>query len=242
MLDIRRALEYVFDDEQARTKIGVGLLLLLVPIANIVVIGYEVEVARRVARGEARPLPAWDDLGQLFVLGGRLSLARFIYGLPILLALVGGGVAVIGLAVQASQSSDPAFGQKAGPTFLLGGLCLVGGVLVYSLVFGFLSPALLAEYAKHGTFAACFNLAAIWRFIAREPGQYLTLWLADVVISLAIGLLGSIAAIITGVIPCVGQLVFLLMTSATAFFIVLVNGHLVGQLLGARNLLSIKET
>jgi hypothetical protein len=242
VLDIRRALEFVFEDEQARLKIAGGLLWLLVPIANIVVIGYEVEVVRRVAQGEERPLPTWDNLGQLFVVGARLSLARFIYGLPVLAAVASGVLAGLALALQAPQSPDQAFWQTAGPFILLGVFCLLGGVFVYALGTGFLSPAVLGEYAQRGTFGACFDFAAIWRFIWRAPGLYLKLWLADAVIALGVGLLGSIVGIITSAIPCVGSLVILLVSSATALFILLVNGHLVGQLLRASYPSPIKES
>ena len=242
MLDIRQALEFLTDDERAQNKLLIGALLMIVPVANIAAIGYEVEVARRVARGEPRPLPEWNDLGGLFVSGAWLSLARLIYTLPIV--AVGFAMAIGGfaLALQDTQASRQQ-GAALGSVFAVGIVCLVGGLFIYGFVLGFLYPAILAEYARRGTFAACFDLAAIARFIRRDPGQYALAWLAEIGLGLAIGLVGFVAGLILSAIPCLGSLALLLVFGLAAFVVLMFDSHLVGQLMRAdTNLVIAKES
>ncbi len=58
MLDILRAIEYLTEDEQAQKKILICAVLTAIPLANVAAFGYEVEVTRRVARGEPGRCPS----------------------------------------------------------------------------------------------------------------------------------------------------------------------------------------
>jgi hypothetical protein len=232
MLDIRRALEFLTDDERAQNKLGIGALLMIVPLANIAAIGYEVEVARRVARAEPRPLPEWNDLGGLFVSGAWLSLARLVYTLPIVAVAFAMAIAGLALALQDTQSARQQF-DALGSVFAVGVVCLVGGLFIYGFILGFLYPAILAEYARRGTFAACFDLAAITRFIRRDPGQYALAWLAEIGLGLALGLVGFVAGLVLSAIPCLGSLALMFIFGLAAFVVLMFNSHLAGQLMRA---------
>jgi hypothetical protein len=50
-MDIARA----FQDPEWTERIGLGTVISIVPILNFASVGYEVEIARRVMRGESRP-------------------------------------------------------------------------------------------------------------------------------------------------------------------------------------------
>jgi hypothetical protein len=96
-----------------------------------------------------------------------------------------------------------------------------------------LYPAILAEYAQRGTFAACFDLAAIARFIRRDPGQYTLAWLAEIGLGLAIALVGFAAGLVLSAIPCLGSLALMFVFGLAAFVTLMFNSHLVGQLMRA---------
>src|ERR1041384_3082730 len=87
-MNLNSSLSYIFEDDDWAAKVGVGALLMLIPIVSFACVGYEARVIRGVARGERRPLSAWDDFGTLFLDGLKLGLARWIYSLPAL-ALIG---------------------------------------------------------------------------------------------------------------------------------------------------------
>ncbi len=232
MIDIRRAVEFLTEDEKAPTKLGIGALLMAIPVANVIAVGYEVETTRRVVRGEPRPLPEWADLSNYFISGVWLTLARLVYALPIFVIVVVGFASWAALIYQlaaSNQDAPPSFGALN--LILL--LCFIGVVFAYSLVFGFASPAILAQYARYGTFAACFNFSAILAFIRRDPGQYALAWLAEVGLGLVLGLIAMTAGFVLGVIPCLGSLASLFVFGLAAFLIILFNSHLVGQLMRA---------
>jgi hypothetical protein len=76
------AVRYPFREQGWAAKAGILALLSFIPILNIAAVGYEVEIARRVAKGESSLLPAWVDLGVHFRGGIGLAIARYIYFRP----------------------------------------------------------------------------------------------------------------------------------------------------------------
>ena len=237
MLDIQKALTYMTDDPRAGGKLGLGAVASLAPILNLAAIGYQVEVARRVARGEPQPLPEWDDLKRIWVQGAWLGLALFVYSLPLLLFVLGCMASVfvgfvLALQSDAAQTSNtlPAPPVAVIVIFIL----LTGLTILYSFLLGLLRPAILAEYVQRGTFKACFDFQALWRFIRFNPGEYLLLWLTEIVVGWIISLPLIFLAFIVLVIPFVGPLLLPLIAAVAGFYLFLVSGHLVGQLLRAR--------
>ena len=66
----------------------------------VFVMGYFVRLVRRVARGDARPLPEWDDLGGIFSDGLRALVVYLVYVVPVamILPLTLGGVLLLVIA------------------------------------------------------------------------------------------------------------------------------------------------
>jgi hypothetical protein len=228
-LDVAEAVTHLFDDREWMLKALVGGLLAGIPIVSFVVSGYEVRVIRNVSQGESRPMPAWEDFGGLFTDGLGLGMANFLLGLPLLVLFTVPAVALFGavaLAEPGAGEIDEIASALAGLGVLgLGGLCALG--LVYALALGFVNPAIVANYARRGTLAACFSAAEIGGFIRRSGRDYLIAWASMLVAGLAI----SLAASVIGVVPCLGTLVVLIVSAPAGFWALMVRGHLVGQLL-----------
>ena len=83
-MDIGKAFTFVFEDDDWVVKVliamgivvaGVVLFWLVIPaiLAALLLGGYSLEITRRVIRGDATVLPAWDDWGQLLI--DRLQVA-----------------------------------------------------------------------------------------------------------------------------------------------------------------------
>ena len=73
-MDVAKAFTFVTEDERWMSKIGIGAAIslfffLIIPIPLLV--GYLVGITRNVKEGVERPLPEWDDFGQLFMDGGQ---------------------------------------------------------------------------------------------------------------------------------------------------------------------------
>lgn len=224
-MDLGRSLTFAFDDTQWTDRIALGTVICLVPILNVAVAGYQVEVARRVVQGEARPLPDWDNLGRKWKEGIVLLVVSLIYYLPLYLLLCG----PLALFVPVLFIPDEKRAVTAAGIVVLIWSLACGAGLFFSLVMGFFSLAVRLQYVLHGTLAACFNLSAILGTIRRHTGQYLLAWLGTVCAGLIYGgvVMGSS---LVGIIPFVGWVIQVLLLGASVFWMELVTGHLVGQL------------
>jgi len=111
---------------------------------------------------------------------------------------------------------------------------LFGVLMLYSLALSWLRPAILAEYVQRGTLQACFDLKALGRFMGYNLGEYALVWLTEAVVTWVISLPLIFVIFILAFIPFVGPLLLPLVAGAVGFYIFLVSGHLVGQLLRAR--------
>jgi hypothetical protein len=81
-MDYGKSFSFVFDDEEWVQKILIGGILSLIPIVNLVAIGYGLKVLKNVAAGMEKPLPDWDDFGDYFVKGLVSSLGSLVWALP----------------------------------------------------------------------------------------------------------------------------------------------------------------
>ncbi len=230
-MDVGKSISYIFEDDEWVNKVGVGALIAMVPILNFAGIGYEVRVIRSVARGEARPLPKWDDFGQFFVDGLWLALARLVYALPIFVLMgvpfVSWLIFVFAAATTQDEDRIAAFFPFV---FLLCG-CAFLIMLLYSLTIGVISPAITAQYIRRGAFGACFDVPAILRFIRDNASNYLTVWLMSLAVGLASSAVIAPVGAFLNLIPCLGQLAYVLLLGGVVVMMYAVSGHLVGQLL-----------
>ena len=74
-MDFGKALTYPFDDDDWLAKLGIGLVVGLVPIVNFALAGWLVKLIGNVKRGDELPLPAWDDFGDHFMKGLLVAVA-----------------------------------------------------------------------------------------------------------------------------------------------------------------------
>jgi hypothetical protein len=229
-MDIAKSLSYIFDDDEWPEKVGLGGLIMLVPVLNFVGMGYEAQVIRNVAQGEPRPLPMWNDLGSLFMDGLWLALARLAYALPIF-ALTCLPVSLM-VPLFATAQTDEQINERF-PFILL--VCGISFVILmgYGVVMGLVSPAITAMYIRRGTFAACFDFVGIVSFIRDNLSNYLLAWLGTIAVSLLLNAVIGPVGFVLSFIPCLGTIAYFLLIGASTFVILLVTGHLIGQLIRA---------
>jgi len=229
-MDINSALNYVFDDEDCVPKVGLGGLLMLVPVLSFAAVGYEARVIRNLVRGEPQPLPTWDDFGAMFRDGLWLGLARLIYSLPVLALLFCSVAVTVPYFFMAESESQM---QERLPLILM--VCGGAGIIlvIYAAILGFFSPAVTIQYVRRGTFAACFDFSAILRLIRHNFADYLTLWAVIIGINLVVGLILSVVSFFINLIPCLGSIAQFLLIGASTFWMLLVAGHLQAQLIRA---------
>ena len=84
-MDIGRSFTFVFEDEDWLKKVLIGGGLSIIPVVGqLFTIGYGLEVARRVAKGDPQPLPEWGDWGGLLKDGFMAMVIGIVWMLPII--------------------------------------------------------------------------------------------------------------------------------------------------------------
>jgi hypothetical protein len=204
-MDFGKAFSFVFEDEDWLKKIGVGGLLALIPVVGfLVVMGWGLEIAKRVIQGDEEVLPAWDDFGGYLTKGFLLFLIVFVYTLPVVL-------------VQGC-SSLPYLYENADDTlttiFTIVTICFSCFTFLYSLAAYLVLPAAAGRYAATGELGEAFKIGEIIKMVRNNLGTYALVLLGGIVASL-VASLGSIA--------CVIGVLF------TMVYAMAINGHLWGQ-------------
>ncbi len=207
-MDWGKSFTYVFDDKDWVTKLLIGGLLSLIPVVNLVAVGYALRALKNVAEGAAQPLPAWDDFGDYFVKGLVSVLGAMVWALPIII------LAAMTAVLSALIGYDSADTSQVSTPFVLciWSMSCVSGL--YGLFLAFVLPAAFANYAVRGDFGAFFRFGDIYKFVKVNLGNYIVALL-----------LACVAQFISsfGVILCIIGAIF------TEFWATLVGSHLLGQ-------------
>jgi hypothetical protein len=203
-MDIGKAFTYVFDDKDWIKKVLIGGIVTIIPIVNLIAVGYGLRVLKNVSRGDDQPLPEWDDWGGDFVKGILVAVAGFIYSLPAIIVV---SFASIILALFSDVSGNLGFAE-----ICLGGIqCLAA---LWAIAVGLWMPAATIQYATSDEFGAFFRFGDIWALISGNLGAYGTAILTAIIAGIVGGL---------GTILCVVGVIF------TAFYGTLVTNHALGQ-------------
>jgi hypothetical protein len=225
MIDIGRALQHPFQDQNWLSKLGIGALINLVPVLNFAGTGYMVEHTNNVKKGPDVPLPTWDTLGALFMLGLKLVVVFFIYLLPIfalscVLGFATAGLATVASTVESSESASSAAGAGIG-VISLALSCLS---ILYAVFFVYLYPAIFIQFARTRDIAACLRVGEVFAIARKNSADYILIFLVLIGISLALSIIASILAI-----TVVGLCLLLPLSLVATPYINVVIAHLCGQ-------------
>ena len=208
-MNIGASLRYTFDDQKWLEKIAIAAVLILTIIGWLAVLGWMLEILRRVVRGETEVLPPWSNLGKYFVDGLIVTVIAFLWSLPMI--VLSSCLGVFGGIVSGVSGDD----SGAGTMIVLLNLCLAFLTLPYSLAVSFLTPPMMGVFALQGTFAEAINPAKAWRLARANLSGFAVAWLLALVVTVAAATVGSILCLI-GIFPLVAY--------ASA-----VSAHLYGQ-------------
>lgn len=176
-MDFARPFRFVFEDPDWQRKIAIGALFTILSfllVGIFFVAGYLVQVARNVMRGEARPLPEWDEkYGEYFTEGLRVAAVVFLYILPLVLVWIFlvGGTAVLG--VLGDENVAAAGGLVFG--------CSAAIIAVLAIVVSLILPAALLMYTATGSISAAFDFRAIFAFIIDNAVNYVLAYIVHLV-------------------------------------------------------------
>jgi Protein of unknown function (DUF4013) len=208
-MEFGKAFSFAFEDPDWLKKLGIGALLMIIPIIGwLVVAGWGIEITKRVIQHDPQPLPDWSDFGGYLIKGLQVFVIGFVYSLPVTLVnICQQGVTVFG---QQGNNSD----QTIATVLMVVGICFGCVSFLYSIFLGFIMPAALGNFAATGQMSAGFRFAEVFGMVRATPMAYL------------MALLGGIVAGIIAVVGVIACVIGVLFTSVYAYTI---NAHLYGQ-------------
>jgi hypothetical protein len=207
-MNFGQAFTFVFEDPDWVKKVLIPALISIIPIiGQIFLVGWSIDVTRRVIQGNPRPLPDLD-FGRQFVDGLKVTVIGLVYSIPIILFII---PIIIVSATVGNQNLDS---NTVGPLVSIVSICCGGLIFIYSILLAFVLPAAFGNFAATDRLGAAFNFNEVMGLLRAAPGAYL-LVLLGLFVSGLIGGLGSI-------ICAIGVVVTLAYSQA-------VNGHLYGQ-------------
>lgn len=171
-IDVRQALTFVFKDERWVRKILVGAIFALGPIAIIGIfflVGYLVEILRRVSTGSDEPLPEWGgNFGTYLRQGFPAAWGVFIWLVPFAALWLGSGLAV------------GAYGDAESITVqLVFGIAMMVLANLYAAV---VLPSVLGRFVATTRFGSMFEFGQIFESIRRVGVRFLAVWIVHLVV------------------------------------------------------------
>lgn len=213
-MDFMKALSFPFDDEEWLKKVGLGVLIQLIPIVGSFALqGWSFEIAKRVKNNDPVPLPDWDDFGGKLGKGFMIFLAYLIYQIPtIIFACVVGFAPTILAAGGDSEEALAALGSVAAIVASCCGCLLVIYAIVAALVF----MAGFVRYLDTEEFGTFMQIGDNFSLLRENLGDFGMLILYFFLVGLIIGVASTVTLGLAGLVS----------TPVMMYF----SGHLLGQL------------
>ncbi len=206
-MDFGKAFTFVFEDPDWLKKIVIAALISLIPlVGQIYILGYGLEVGRRVIRHDPRPLPD-IEFAESLALGFKSFVIGLVYSIPAI-------ILTLPITIVSAMTDPNSDMSSAGPVLVAISLCCGGLLVIYGLLVWFWIPAAEGNFLATGAIGAAFRFNEVFALLKAAPGAYLL-----VLVGLFAG--GIIAPL--GTIACgIGVLV-------TSTYAVVLSGHLYGQ-------------
>jgi hypothetical protein len=203
------AFTFPFQDTNWVKKILLMALISIIPIVGqIVVLGWVLEIARRVIKSEQPTLPESIDFGGWLMKGIMGIVVAFVYSLPLIVIY---GCMGVGMFVVPMLQLDS---NTTGILMTVFSLCFSCVIIILAVLEGLIMPAALGNYAATGELGAAFRFGDVIGLVRAAPTAYLLV------------LVGAIAA---GFIGGLGAIACLIGVLATQAYSMTVMGHLYGQ-------------
>lgn len=212
-MDFGRAFTFAFEDPDWLKKIGIAALVFLIPVVGtIVVLGWGLEITRRVINNEPQPLPDWSNFGEFLSKGFKAFVVSFAYLLPILLIAFCGQLG-IGFAIAGAGNSSNSDATASILSLVM--FCVICFLSLLGMAVSIILPAAHGILAATGELGAAFRFNEVFGLVRAAPGPYLMVVVGVFVTSLVLSPLGMLICFI-------GVLV-------TSAYTSVLSAHLTGQ-------------
>lgn len=213
-MNIGTAFGFVTEDEEWIKKIliggliflGFGIVGIIIPgVASIPLYGYMFQAASNVYKKNPRPLPDWNNFGDILMKGLFYLLISIAYAIPLIIIsgvffFLTGGIASMGDS-----------GETTGGIMLL---CFIPVMIILGILTGIVILVALVRYVQTDSLGSAFEIGKIISMLKANPG----LWGMLIVVNILAAIVASL-----GIIACGVGVLF------TAVYASAVSGHALGQ-------------
>jgi len=207
-MNIGKAFTFPFDDPDWTKKIIIPALFALIPIVGqIFVLGWALEVTRRVIQRQSSLLPELQ-FGEQLMDGLKAFVIGLVYALPVMIIAIPLGI-VTSTAAASGMDAD-----MGGVLISIASVCCYGIIFVYSILMALVLPAAYTQFAATGNLGAAFRFKDVIGLVRSAPGPYLMVF---------------VGSLLTGMIAGLGSILCLVGVVLTYTYAMAVNGHLYGQ-------------
>lgn len=179
-MELGKAFGFVFEDEQWIVTLLLGGLIMLIPVVGqIVMIGFMLETARNVARGDFRPLPKWNTFGDKLVQGFYGFILQLVYLLPLLIVTMVFSCMAISTGAIMARTSD----EAGGSVILLTMVCLVPLMVILGIAVQPFILAGLVRMLQQNSMSAGLQFRTVIHMVRSDLGTWIILWLLQILCS-----------------------------------------------------------
>ncbi len=216
-MEFGRAFSFAQQDPEWLKKVGIGALIFLIPLVGpITVLGWGLEITRRVISHEPELLPDWSNFTEHLVRGLKGFVVSFVFGLPG--GLVSGCLQSLNALVanpELMRELDGDMVQALTAGMGVAGICCGCLGFILSLAGTFVLPAAYGNMmANQGDLGAAFRFGELIALIRGAVGPFLMALLGSIVVGIIVPF---------GLIACIVGVFF------TAAWGTTVMSHLYGQ-------------
>lgn len=213
-MEFGKALTYPFEDDDWLAKLGIGLIVGLIPIVNFALTGWQVKIISNVKNDDATPLPAWDDFGGYFMKGLLVAVASFIYLLPVIIVICVASLASGGLGAALSGGDLGDDGGAVGGLMTVVLACCSCLAAIYGIVAVITLQGGIIRFADTETFSTFMEFGPNFSLVRENLGPF-------IMALLYVAAVGFILSLLSWTI---------IASLATPVVIAYFGGHILGQL------------
>lgn len=188
-MDFSKAFSFITADKEWFKKLITAGLFLVLGVTIPAVIGWMVEIIRRVAAGEPEPLPGWENIGGFFMSGLKVIGIGFVWALPALLLMA----CFIPVTILAGENLDYDTGQMV---ITISSICFSLFYLLYFLAISFVLLPMPGLVAEGRSFSELLRPNLGLRYVRANLGGYL---IAAIGGSFIANFIGSLGVILCGI-------------------------------------------
>jgi hypothetical protein len=195
------------DPDWFKKLIIMGVVTLIPIVGQIVLLGWSLQIARRVINNDPNPLPSLDFGAQLG-LGFKTWVVSLVYAIPLI---------ILTLPIYVIPPIGVAVGMDADTLnyLTIGISCLCGGIaFIYAIIMALMMMAAQGRLAATDALGSAFKIGEIFGMVKAAPVAYL---------------LAIVGFIIAGIVSSLGSIACGIGVLLTVPFGQAIIGHFLGQ-------------